>query len=43
MENISFEEIYDRDICKEAGSFEDEIDITNKEEDEEVNIVEVTL
>ena len=33
MENISFEEIYDRDICKAAESFEGEINITNKKEE----------
>ena len=34
-ENIFFfEEIYDGDICKVAESFEDEINITNKEEEE---------
>ena len=34
-ENISFEEIYNGDLCKAAESFEDEINITNKEEEEE--------
>ena len=31
-ENIFFEEIYDADFCKAAESFEDEINMTDKEE-----------
>ena len=30
-----FEEIYDGGLCKATESFEDEINITNKEEEEE--------
>ena len=33
-ENFFFEEIYDGDLCKAAESFRDEINITNKEEEE---------
>ena len=33
--NIFFEEIYDGDLCKAAESFEDKINITNKEEEAE--------
>ena len=33
-ENIFFEEVYDGDLCKAPESFEDEINITNKEEEE---------
>ena len=33
-ENIFFEDIYDGDLCKAADSFEDETNITNKEEKE---------
>ena len=29
------EEIYDGDVCKAAGTFEDDINLTNKEEEEE--------
>ena len=32
-ENIYFEEIYDRVLCKAGESFEDEINLTNKEEE----------
>ena len=38
-ENIFFEEIYDGDMCKAAESFEDQINITNKGE-EEIKAVE---
>ena len=33
-ENIFFEDIYDGDLCKAAERFEDEINITKKEEGE---------
>ena len=33
VENIFFEEIYDGDLCKATESFEDEINITNEEEE----------
>ena len=38
-ENIFFEEVYDGDMCKAAESFEDQINITNKGE-EEIKAVE---
>ena len=39
-ENIFLEEVYDGDLCKAPESFEDEINITNKEEEEEAKTVE---
>ena len=33
--NLFLEEIYGGDLCKAAESFEDDINLTNKEEEEE--------
>ena len=33
-ENLFLEEIYDGDLCKAEESFEDDINLTNKEEEE---------